>query len=767
MNGEDMSSGQDSDGGLPILIAIFSIIAIILWALEEHFSYIAYVWKLVRYGEMWVLQLIPDFILDNISIPIREGFQLLKETPSANFSPKDVNYFDNLFAKYLAWIPGFFLIYLGINRIQGTIKVARIYDIESLMAKMSAVFTHAKEFVDVSPEKMDIAYQPGDKLSSAYGIALSPFEFSRLKPPLGMEKDKNYQGKRILCHDNGQLYFDSELCAQVFQKQLGNYFCGLEQLNSTEKKVYALFEKRVSYTVSEMTGLTKKMSEEIFKGKKKQQIKLTKNEEVILDEVLKHINSVDVKKEYADISMDLVKSLVNKTVVQGILQKYLLDKKNNIEEFSQYMSVKFIYLLAVVSKIRFGNIELYKDVSIKEEEIYSHIKALYKVSALAEKNNLEAVDFLLKNKELDNVFVNFDFKNSSIGNFLDVRKNSKYYFVLLALYLSYYKIDIIEFKNDKYVEEYTLIDELIRYIATQKNNGIYKYINFSTARDFLGNPHFVKLMEKYQVGKYKNYIKELEKVIDVRALYLTCVLEQIQLDLELSDKIKKEEIDFLDFMKKYMLRQNMEIIPDIEYSLKLMANHPQIKNHLDKIDLDLSDMNRFSCLKKKPVIGFFIFSLYYHLRLNNVFYSLSSENDKKLYSALKNKILSNKKIKSLDNKTIQKIIMDKDMLPHYQRVKSLSIMKQHAYVKTGLMSLLDEARKSGVYATLEFRWLKSLDRGLWYAMSSVGRKTSFVESGGVFAHWLFELEMKRPIFYPEISEAVKGLKAAVYDGKTV
>lgn len=111
--------------------------------------------------------------------------------------------------------------------------------------------------------------------------------------------------------------------------------------------------------------------------------------------------------------------------------------------------------------------------------------------------------------------------------------------------------------------------------------------------------------------------------------------------------------------------------------------------------------------------------------------------------------------------------------PSYMQMQSIfrlilaeQTMGQHAFVRTGLMQLLDKARDSGVFATDNIKWVKKVDRPLWYCLSSVGRNVSFVESAGCFAHWLIEKQVGRPISHPEVSEAVQGLFKALQLDKT-
>jgi intracellular multiplication protein IcmP len=89
----------------------------------------------------------------------------------------------------------------------------------------------------------------------------------------------------------------------------------------------------------------------------------------------------------------------------------------------------------------------------------------------------------------------------------------------------------------------------------------------------------------------------------------------------------------------------------------------------------------------------------------------------------------------------------------------------HAYVLTVMASMLVAARTDGVLAAAEFLWLKTLDRSLWYMLSSVGRQTPFSEVAGPFAHWLVEKRLRRPLKVPVVDTAVLALTEAISEIK--
>ncbi|MCP1674163.1 hypothetical protein J2T57_001265 [Natronocella acetinitrilica] len=113
--------------------------------------------------------------------------------------------------------------------------------------------------------------------------------------------------------------------------------------------------------------------------------------------------------------------------------------------------------------------------------------------------------------------------------------------------------------------------------------------------------------------------------------------------------------------------------------------------------------------------------------------------------------------KMLSDRSLKTIARSNPVKEAGRRVVAEDVMAAHGYVRPALMSLLDEARKSGVVAPVEFSWLKGEDRALWYCLHSVGRKTPFVEAGGAFAHWEIERLIGRSLNRPEVHAAIEAL----------
>jgi len=96
-------------------------------------------------------------------------------------------------------------------------------------------------------------------------------------------------------------------------------------------------------------------------------------------------------------------------------------------------------------------------------------------------------------------------------------------------------------------------------------------------------------------------------------------------------------------------------------------------------------------------------------------------------------------------KKIRKLLKNKKIESLLRRVEADAILDSHSFVETGMMSLLQRVRKNHVVACVDFIWLKSEDRKLWYALQSVGRKVGFVEAYMTKKVWDIEVELGKPL----------------------
>lgn len=90
--------------------------------------------------------------------------------------------------------------------------------------------------------------------------------------------------------------------------------------------------------------------------------------------------------------------------------------------------------------------------------------------------------------------------------------------------------------------------------------------------------------------------------------------------------------------------------------------------------------------------------------------------------------------------------------------KVLAVMNKHAYVSTALARLFAKSGDKGINISRYFIWLKATDRRLYYMLNCIGREKPFVENGGIYSHYQYEVAMNRPLIKMFVEEAVKGME---------
>lgn len=89
------------------------------------------------------------------------------------------------------------------------------------------------------------------------------------------------------------------------------------------------------------------------------------------------------------------------------------------------------------------------------------------------------------------------------------------------------------------------------------------------------------------------------------------------------------------------------------------------------------------------------------------------------------------------------------------------ILARHAYCRTVIIALFVQARRLGVLAPCEMRWLRFFDRELWYVLQNIGRQAAFAEGSTAFALYLLELRTGEAAATPYYDHAIDGLDAAI------
>ncbi|OFA16743.1 hypothetical protein A4U49_06065 [Acidithiobacillus ferrivorans] len=86
----------------------------------------------------------------------------------------------------------------------------------------------------------------------------------------------------------------------------------------------------------------------------------------------------------------------------------------------------------------------------------------------------------------------------------------------------------------------------------------------------------------------------------------------------------------------------------------------------------------------------------------------------------------------------------------------IALRKKHAYSQSILLEALHRARRLGILPSSWFVWLKYENRGLWYALNSLGAPSPHLEGAAAIAHWMEEKHIGTRIEEPAVHMAVVG-----------
>ncbi len=84
------------------------------------------------------------------------------------------------------------------------------------------------------------------------------------------------------------------------------------------------------------------------------------------------------------------------------------------------------------------------------------------------------------------------------------------------------------------------------------------------------------------------------------------------------------------------------------------------------------------------------------------------------------------------------------------------LLSKHAYTRTFIIAVVYEARKLGVMAPCQLRWLKFYDREMWALLQNIGRPSFFSENMGAVSHYTAETVALGRIYQPHFDIAIRG-----------
>ena len=248
---------------MPLYLALAIMLAVIGTAmLGEYSGTIAEAWRLLRVGQLHLVAWIPEEaqmwtgMANSWDAVFGRGAYLeaiASHMGSAGFDPRVISMpaFDAVFWQWFSWLPGLLLALLGIRLMRRGRVVAEVHDTESLLDLQVDLYPHLKEFKGIHPEKMDLRYtREGGASAVQFGVALTPEEFARMSPPLGLEAAAQEDSSMSRPIWSGTTDFDTDLCRRAFVAQLGGRYVGIDQFSETEKALWEqLMPRQVAYIV--------------------------------------------------------------------------------------------------------------------------------------------------------------------------------------------------------------------------------------------------------------------------------------------------------------------------------------------------------------------------------------------------------------------------------------------------------------------------------------------------------------------------------------
>ena len=228
------ASTVSEEGALVVLLIAIGILYY-LW--NEHFRYIAEVWRWVRLGELYAFYPVTLTGLFG-DLEVGAAIEFLKRTPGHLIHQSTIQAFDARYPKFINVIPGLLIGAYGLYRMLGTERIDQVFDEETLLRRFANTYPWLRPFVNFNPVKLPALYVRGKKERTAHGYGLAPYEFAALSPPLLLEslakKSAAYR-KPIYSEEDG---FDLDLAERAFTAQLRRPFVGIQKLSKPEREVY-------------------------------------------------------------------------------------------------------------------------------------------------------------------------------------------------------------------------------------------------------------------------------------------------------------------------------------------------------------------------------------------------------------------------------------------------------------------------------------------------------------------------------------------------
>jgi len=235
------ASGESDSASVYFVVGIAALVVAVVMV-DYYIDELLVVWRYMRLGQLWILSLIPDWVPYFGSLPIDDAYDCLARIEAClggeRLDALDAEKIDNATMAHFSWIPGLFFVILGIKQLMRGESVGATHDMESLLRQNAPLYKNISAFTEAHPERAPLHWNRTHPETAEFGFSVSPERFAKMNPPLGCAKDAKKNSMYMQPIWDGDLYFDNVLAQDVFSRQLGARFAGIENLNCTEKSIF-------------------------------------------------------------------------------------------------------------------------------------------------------------------------------------------------------------------------------------------------------------------------------------------------------------------------------------------------------------------------------------------------------------------------------------------------------------------------------------------------------------------------------------------------
>lgn len=238
--------GGAGNEGLESWAIVLIILGVLLYFLINHFFWV-YVtaWKWLRFVQLSTLSyLVPDSLQAWSGFDFNGGRDFILETEPKKMTAKLVGAFDNIYLRFINWLPGVLIFFYGFKLFMDSSSNTSKHTMESMLLKMSHAFPHNKKFIGINPELTPIDFYPDDPSSYEFSLSMTERQFAEIVPPLGLEKlaKRNPKYRRPIW--NGKKGFNEELARKSFEAQMGPLYRGYRHMSEDERVLFDLFKEK-------------------------------------------------------------------------------------------------------------------------------------------------------------------------------------------------------------------------------------------------------------------------------------------------------------------------------------------------------------------------------------------------------------------------------------------------------------------------------------------------------------------------------------------